>query len=41
MSKTYLYKLTYLKEIPHYKPRGKILYFNRSDLENWVLQNRI
>ena len=27
---SYLYKLTSTQEIPHYKPRGKIIYFDKS-----------
>ena len=38
---SYLYKLTSTQEIPHYKPRGKMLYFDRSELENWLKQGKI
>lgn len=38
---SYLYKLTSTQEIPHYKPRGKMLYFNRDELESWLLQRRV
>lgn len=38
---SYLYKLTSTQEIPHYKPRGKMLYFKRDELDSWSLQNRI
>ena len=40
VSKSYLYKLTMLKQIPHYKPMGKMCYFNRAELEEWLQQNR-
>ena len=40
-SKSYLYKLTHSRQIPHYKPNGKKLYFKRSDLEAWLLRNRV
>lgn len=40
ISKSYLYKLTMRGEIPHYKPMGKMCYFNRRELEQWLLQNR-
>ena len=40
-SKSYLYKLTHSRRIPHYKPNGKKLYFKRVDLEDWLLRNRI
>jgi excisionase family DNA binding protein len=41
LSKSYLYKLTSLGQIPHYKPQGKMLYFERSELENWLRQNPV
>lgn len=37
----YLYKLTMEKKIPHYKPEGKILYFDRTDVVAWMRRNRI
>lgn len=40
VSKSYLYKLTMAKAIPHYKPMGKICYFNRHELDEWMQQNR-
>jgi excisionase family DNA binding protein len=40
VSRSHLYKLTYRKEIPHYKPRGKQVYFERRELDQWLLQNR-
>ncbi len=40
-SKSYLYKLTHSRQIPHYKPNGKMLYFKKSDLEEWLLRNRV
>ena len=33
VSKSYLYKLTMRQQIPHYKPMGKMCYFNRLELE--------
>ena len=33
LSKSYLYKLTSGGQIPHYKPQGKILYFDKKELE--------
>ncbi|WP_050702075.1 helix-turn-helix domain-containing protein [Dysgonomonas sp. BGC7] len=41
LSKSYLYKLTSGQKIPHYKPSGKLCYFNRIELETWLTQNRI
>lgn len=40
ISLSYLYKLTSLGLIPHYKPTGKLLMFRRSELEAWVFRNR-
>lgn len=40
ISKSYLYKLTMRGEIPHYKPMGKMCYFNRAEVEAWLQQNR-
>lgn len=41
MRKSYLYKLTMNKKIPHYKPMGKVVYFQRKELEAWLLSNRV
>ncbi|MGI6048864.1 MAG: helix-turn-helix domain-containing protein [Petrimonas sp.] len=41
LKKSYLYKLTHFKEIPHYKPNGGMIYFDRADLEAWMKQNRV
>lgn len=40
LSKSYLYKLTSTGGIPCYKPHGKHIYFQKSELESWLLQNR-
>lgn len=41
VSRSYLYKLTSSAEIPHYKPSGKLIYFKKSELENWILKSKI
>ena len=41
LSKSYLYKLTSTSQIPHYKPSGKHLYFDRKEIEDWLRQNRV
>ena len=41
LSKSYLYKLTSGNLIPHYKPQGKMLYFEKVELEAWLRQNTI
>ncbi|NTV45250.1 MAG: helix-turn-helix domain-containing protein [Chlorobiales bacterium] len=40
VSRSHLYKLTSAKEIPHFKPRGKQVFFDRKELDSWLLQNR-
>ena len=41
LSKSYLYKLTAGGQIPHYKPQGKMVYFEKSALEDWLRQNPV
>lgn len=41
LSKGYIYKLTCRKEIPYYKPNGKLIYFDRQEVEGWMKQNRV
>ena len=41
ISKSYLYKLTSTNQIPHYKPNGKKIYFQKSELNQWLLRNRM
>lgn len=40
LSKSYLYKLTCSGGIPCYKPQGKHIYFNKLEIDKWLLQNR-
>jgi len=40
LSKSYLYKLTCSGGIPCYKPQGKRIYFNKLEIDQWLLQNR-
>jgi excisionase family DNA binding protein len=40
LSQSHLYKLTSTGAIPHYKPNGKKIYFNRHELDGWLLRNR-
>lgn len=40
-SKSHLYKLTCSHQIPHYKPNGKQIYFDREEIEAWLKQNRV
>ncbi len=41
LSKSYLYKLISTQRIPHFKPTGKLVYFDRVELEVWLSQNRV
>jgi len=41
LSKSTLYKLTSKKQIPHYVPGGKKIYFKRSELDNWIFQYKV
>lgn len=38
-SKSYLYKLTSKKIIPHHKPTGKIILFLKSELDHWIINS--
>jgi excisionase family DNA binding protein len=40
-TKSFMYKQTSQRKIPHYKPEGKMIYFERAELEKWLLRNRI
>jgi excisionase family DNA binding protein len=35
---SYLYKLTYRKIIPHYKPTGKMIFFSKNELDEWIFR---
>ena len=39
ISPSHLYKLTYSKQIPHYKPRGNKVYYEKREHDKWLLQN--
>ena len=41
LSKSHLYRLTCSHQIPHYKPNGKQIYFDRGEVEAWMKQNRV
>lgn len=40
VSHSHLYKLTSSGVVPAYKPNGKKLYFNRKELDEWLLSNK-
>ena len=41
VSQSHLYKLTSTRQIPHFCPQGKKLYFNRTELYVWLQRNRM
>lgn len=41
LSKSWLYKATCNHLIPFYKPNGKLVYFDRCEIESWMKQNRV
>ena len=41
ISRSYLYKLTMTRKIPHYKPTGKVCYFDRRELEDFLRSGRV
>lgn len=40
LSESHLYKLTSNRQIPHFCPQGKRLYFNRQELDAWLQSRR-
>ncbi len=41
ISQSSLYKLTSKMEIPHFKPRGKMVYFDKKELIKWMKHNHV
>ncbi len=41
LSKSYLYKKTSCRQIPFYKLEGKLIYFKKIELEEWLLSTRV
>jgi excisionase family DNA binding protein len=41
VSKSHLYKLTSSGMIPHYKPNGKMVYFSKPELDEWIMKNPV
>ena len=39
ISQSLLYKLTCNGEIPHFKPRGKTIFFEKKELIRWIKKN--
>lgn len=40
ISQSYMYKLTSSRKVPHYSPLGKLIYFKRTELDEWILSNK-
>lgn len=40
LSKSQLYKLAQAHVLPYSKPSGKVIFFKREDVINWLLSNR-
>lgn len=40
-SRGYLYRLISRRSIPHYKPNGGRVYFDRDELVTWLKRNRV
>ncbi len=38
---SYIYSLIHQKKIPHYKPLGKRVYFNKLELNKWITESKI
>ncbi|WP_215399068.1 helix-turn-helix transcriptional regulator [Rheinheimera oceanensis] len=41
LSVSYIYKLTHTGKIPHSKPNGKLVFFDRRKIEEWLLSNPV
>lgn len=41
LSKSHIYKLTCYKQIPYYKCNGKSIYFDKTEIENWMKEKRV
>ena len=41
ISRSMIYKMTHSGELPFYKPAGKLIFFEKVHLMEWVRQNRV
>ena len=41
ISQSLLYKLTCSGEIPHFKPRGKMIFFDKKELIEWIKKSNL
>ena len=40
-SQKQIYKLKSTRQIPHYKPSGKKLFFKKNEIDEWITRGRI
>jgi len=40
-SKSHIYKLTSTNQIPHSKPNGKGLFFDKDEIDYWLLKHKV
>ena len=40
-SQKQIYKLTSTRQIPHYKPSGRKLFFKKDEIYKWITQGRV
>ena len=40
-SQKQIYKLTSTRQIPHYKPSGRKLFFKKNEIDEWITRGRI
>ena len=40
-SQKQIYKLTSGRQIPHYKPSGRKLFFKKDEIDEWITQGRV
>ena len=36
----HIYKMTSCNEIPYYKPNGGVIFFDKAEIDQWLLRNR-
>lgn len=41
IKRSYLYKMTMRRVIPYFKPGGKIIFFSKEDLDQWLTSVRV
>ena len=41
MARSSLYKMTSDQTIPFYRPNGKMIFFEKSDILSWIRKNRV